>query len=63
MATTLYCDKLYPADVLAWSEIQLLTVVRHLNVFVQQKEEVVQNAYSSVDLGAEIKMQNESELN
>ena len=48
---------------LAWSEIQLLTVVRHLNVFVRQKEEVVQDAYSSVDLGAEIKMQNESELN
>ena len=46
-----------------WSETQLLTVVRHLNVFVQQKEEVVQDAYSSVDLGAEIKMQNESELN
>ena len=46
-----------------WSETQLLTVVRHLNVFVQQEEDVVQNAYSSVDLGAEIKMQNESELN
>ena len=39
------------------------TVVRHLNVFVQQEEEVVQYAYSTVDLGAESKIQNESELN